>query len=62
MKQVERYQFNQSQLGFKTIQANHGLPRHQSLICEGILVGDLKQTSKADTGDDEALAKGETRS
>lgn len=43
----------------KKIERNQ-MTSHDSLICEGILVGDLNRIGKADSGDDAASTKGAT--
>ncbi len=61
MKKIERNQMTKIRPYLKAA-ANTCLASHDSLICEGILVGDLNRIGKADSGDDAALTKGATTS
>jgi hypothetical protein len=57
MKKIERNQMTKIR-----IYLNPCLTSHDSLICEGILVGDLNRIGKGDSGDDAASTKGATTS
>jgi hypothetical protein len=54
MKKIERNQMTKKRLYLKTAPT--------PLICEGILVGDLKRIGNAESGDDAVLTKGDTTS
>ncbi len=62
MKKNEWNQLAKIRSCLKISLATSSLANHHTLICEGILVGDLKITDKSDSGDEAALTRGETNS
>lgn len=62
MKKNERNQMAKIRSYLDIFPATPSLANHRSLICEGILVGDLKITDKSDSGEEVALTRGETNS
>jgi hypothetical protein len=62
MKKNERNQMAKIRSCLDIFPTTPSLANYHALICEGILVGDLKITDNSDSGDEAALTRGETNS